>query len=134
MGNLLVKTAVLLAAYNGEKDLPLLLASLREQTSAFTVLMQDDGSKDGTKAILEDAAKQDLRFVFAAHQGEHLGPAGNFLSLLRQTDADRVLLCDQDDLWDPDKIDVLSRALDAAEAESGAETPIMVHSDCRLID
>ena len=135
MGYFLVKTAVLLAAYNGEKDLPLLLASLREQTfSAFTVLMQDDGSKDGTLALLEDAARQDPRFTLAARQGEHLGPAGNFLSLLRQADADRVLFCDQDDLWDADKIETLSRALDRAEEESGAETPILVHSDCRLID
>ena len=128
-------TVVLLAAYNGEKDLPLLLTSLREQTfSSFTVLMQDDGSSDGTKILLEETAKQDSRFLFGCHQGGHLGAAGNFLSLLRQADADRILFCDQDDLWEAEKIETLSRAMDQAEAESAPGTPLLVHSDCYLMD
>ena len=54
MGDFLVKTAVLLAAYNGIKNLPALLESLEAQTdSDFSVLMQDDGSEDGTQQLLE---------------------------------------------------------------------------------
>ena len=135
MGCHLVKTSVLLAAYNGSVYLPGLLDSLAAQTDPdFTVLMQDDGSSDNTPALLRSVSERDSRFVFAAEQGQHLGAAGNFISLLRQADADYVLLCDQDDIWEPDKIAVLKQAMQDMENRFGAETPLLVHSDCSLID
>lgn len=135
MGDYLVRTAVLLAAFNGSAHLSGLLESLRSQTDPdFFVLMQDDSSTDGTQTILSEAAARDSRFFFGAEQGMHLGAAGNFLSLLRQADADCFLLCDQDDVWEPDKIGVLKQALLDLENEYGRETPLLVHSDCSLID
>ena len=134
MGCHLVKTAVLLTAYNGSKHLPALLDSLLAQTDPdFTVLLQDDGSEDDTVALLSGICATDPRFSFGTEQGQHLGPAGNFLSLVRQTDADYTLLCDQDDLWEEDKIAVLKEAMKEMEAEYGAGTPLLVHSDCSLI-
>ena len=135
MGCHLVKTAVLLAAYNGSRFLPALLDSLKNQTDAdFTVIMQDDGSSDNTPELLRAAAEQDSRFVFGAEQGQHLGAAGNFISLIRQAGADRILLSDQDDIWEPEKIAVLKQALQEQEDRYGADTPLLVHSDCSLID
>ena len=135
MGDHLVKTAVLLAAFNGSAHLPGLLESLRSQTDRdFYVLMQDDGSTDGTQKILSEAAAQDVRFLFGSEQGFHLGAAGNFLSLIRQADADCCLLCDQDDVWEPEKVCVLKQALLDLGEQYGNETPLLVHSDCSLID
>ena len=135
MGDHLVKTVVLLAACNGEKNLPALLASLSAQTDPdFSVLFQDDGSADGTPALLAAWAEKDPRFSSGACPGQHLGAAGNFLSLLRQTDADLALLCDQDDLWAPEKILTLKAAMADAIEKYGPETPLLVHSDCSLID
>lgn len=131
----MVKTAVLLTAYNGSAHLPALLASLQAQSFPdFTVVMQDDGSDDNTPALLKELAERDPRFTFGAEQGQHLGAAGNFLSLIRQSDADYVLLCDQDDIWEPDKIALLKEAMDGLEKTYGAETPLLVHSDCSLMD
>ena len=131
----MVKTSVLLTAYNGSIHLPVLLESLAAQTDRdFTVLMQDDGSPDETPSLLSAIAKQDSRFVFGNEQGKHLGAAGNFLSLLRQSDADYVLLCDQDDFWESDKIAVLKQAILDLEEQFGAETPLLVHSDCSLVN
>ncbi len=130
-----MKTAVLLAACNGEKNLPALLDSLSSQTDPdFCVLMQDDGSTDGTPALLRSRADLDPRFSFGNNPGRHLGAAGNFLSLLSQTDADFALLCDQDDIWMPEKIGVLKQAMLEAVSADGAEKPILVHSDCSLVD
>ena len=130
-----MSTIVLLTAYNGEKQLPALLESLRTQTDPdFTVLWQDDGSIDGTAELLKQVSREDPRFQPGAEQRKHLGPAGNFLSLIRQADADRLLCCDQDDIWEPEKIAVLKRVMQEAESEYGAEMPILVHSDCSLID
>lgn len=134
MGGDLVKTVILLTTYNGSKHLPSLLDSLQNQTETdFTVLVQDDGSEDETVSILTALCEKDSRFSFGSEQGRHLGPAGNFLSLVRQTDADYVLMCDQDDFWEADKIAVLKQAMKEAEAEYGANTPLLVHSDCSLI-
>ena len=135
MGCHLVKTAVLLTAFNGGAHLPGLLDSLCAQSDPdFFVIMQDDGSTDGTPEILKNIASQDNRFVFGSEQGKHLGAAGNFLSLIRQADADCCLLCDQDDVWEPEKIAVLKQALQNLEKECGSGTPLLVHSDCSLID
>ena len=131
----MVKTAVLLTAYNGGAHLPALLESLTAQTDPeFTVLMQDDGSADDTPSLLSGIAERDSRFIFGNEQGRHLGAAGNFLSLLRQSDADYVLLCDQDDFWEPEKIAVLKQSILELEQQHGAGTPLLVHSDCSLID
>ena len=134
MGCHLVKTAVLLASFNGSAHLPALLDSLRSQTDPdFSVLMQDDGSTDRTPDLLKEVSLQDERFVFGSEQGKHLGAAGNFLSLIRQVDADCILLCDQDDIWEPEKIAVLKQAMLDLEKQYGSNTPLLVHSDCSLI-
>ena len=131
----MVKTSVLLTAYNGSIHLPVLLESLAAQTDRdFTVLMQDDGSTDETPSLLNDISERDSRFVFGSEQGQHLGAAGNFLSLLRQSDADYVLLCDQYDFWEPDKIAALKQAILDQEAQYGTDMPLLVHSDCSLVN
>lgn len=136
MGDHLVKTLILLTAYNGTAHLPALLTSLQQQTDPdFSVMMQDDGSSDETLSILQRTVEGDPRFYFGQEQGNHYGAAGNFCSLIRQSgDADRILLCDQDDVWEPEKLSVLKKELDRMESEYGAETPILVHSDCSLIN
>ena len=134
MGGDLVKTVILLAVYNGEKHLPAQLASLQAQTDPdFTVLYQDDGSSDRSGELLAGVSAADPRFQPGREAGRRLGPAGNFLSLLRQADADYVLLCDQDDLWEPNKLACLRQAMSAAETRWGKDLPLLVHSDCMLV-
>ena len=134
MGGHFLKTEVLLTAYNGSENLLALLSSLEAQTDPdFTVLMQDDGSDDGTPELLREISARDPRFAFGNEQGKHLGAAGNFISLIRQSKADRVLLCDQDDVWEPDKIALLKQALQDLEDQAGPSVPLLVHSDCSLI-
>ena len=128
-----MKTVILLAAYNGESFLPAQLASLSAQSfSDFSVLYQDDGSSDRTPEILAGWAEKDPRFLPGSEQGKHLGAKENFISLLRQTDAGRILLCDQDDLWEPDKLESLLAAADVNGADSSL--PLLVHSDASVID
>ena len=130
-----MNTVVLLTAYNGSKHLLALLDSLLCQTDPdFSVLLQDDGSEDETVSLLTDLCQKDPRFSFGSEQGRHLGAAGNFLSLIRQADADYCLLCDQDDVWEQEKIAALKQALQDLEKEYGSGTPLLVHSDCSLID
>ena len=118
---------ILLATYRGERFLPALTASLLAQTHRdFRVLWQDDGG--GTPPLPADE-----RFVPGAHQGRGFGAARNFFDLLTQATGD-VALCDQDDVWHADKLERGLNALRQAEAAYGADTPLLVHSDSRLID
>ncbi|MBQ8557076.1 MAG: glycosyltransferase family 2 protein [Clostridia bacterium] len=124
--------SVLLAAFNGEAYLPAQLDSIRHQTlTDWRVLWQDDGSADGTAALLQH---QDACFVPGCEQGLHLGAIGNFLSLLRQDDAPYAALCDQDDLWHADRLSRCMAAMQEAERLYGPDTPLLVHSDCRVVD
>ena len=136
MGDCVVKRVqVLLACYNGGPYLSRQLATLREQDDpCFSVLMQDDGSSDGTPFLLQEAAGEDERFHLTEENGQRLGAVGNFWSLLRQSDGELIALCDQDDEWDSCRLSRCREALDQAEARYGADTPLLVHSDCRLID
>ena len=135
MGLAMVKRIdVCMACYNGAAYLPAMLNSLRAQDDAdFRILMQDDGSADDTPRLLS-AAAADSRFVPAADSGRHFGAVGNFLSLLRQSDADYTALADQDDVWETNRLSACRAALADAEARYGTDTPLLVHSDCRLID
>ena len=123
--------SVLLATFEGMAHLPEQIATLRGQTADFRVLWQDDGSTDGTADFLASLA--DGRFTPGNQQGQHLGAAGNFLSLLRQDDAPYTALCDQDDLWQPEKLARCLAAMVQAEAAYGPDTPILVHHDCRVV-
>ncbi len=126
---------ILLAAYNGSLYLPDLLSSLTSQTEPnFSVLYQDDGSSDGTAALLEAQNALDPRFRPGLEQGRHMGAKKNFLSLLRQSSADLVFLCDQDDLWVPDKIRTLTEIYRRSSSELPEETPILIHSDAVVTD
>ena len=126
---------VLLAVCNGARWLPEQLRSLREQDdSAFTVLMQDDGSADSSPALLEAAAREDPRFRFAREGGRHLGAAGNFFSLLRQAEAPYAALCDQDDVWTRFRLSRCRTVMAQLEAVHGKDTPLLVHSDCAVTD
>lgn len=132
-----VVTEVLLACYNGETYLPELLASLRAQTVAdFRVLMQDDGSGDGTPALLRRQAEADSRFLLTEDESPSRvrGAVGNFWSLLRQAREDYTALCDQDDVWHTGRLQAGLEAMATAEARWGRETPLLVHSDARVVD
>ncbi|MFO1437035.1 MAG: glycosyltransferase family 2 protein [Verrucomicrobiaceae bacterium] len=54
--------AIVLPAYNEEKDLPALLDNIRKHVSSmpfgYTVIVVDDGSKDRTAAICEEKARE----------------------------------------------------------------------------
>ncbi len=105
-----MRTVVLLSCLNGARFLREQIESLLAQTlPGVEILARDDGSEDGTREILAEYAGCGLlRWT----EGGRLGAAKSFWSLLRSCpDADYYAFCDQDDVWDADKLETAVRAL-----------------------
>lgn len=104
--------AILLSTYNGSRFLNEQLASIHRQTGVdWQLWIRDDGSTDQTLSILKNAVSQDPRLHLVSDQS-NLGAAGSYLELMSSVgDAELYAFCDQDDVWDPDKLDRAKRAL-----------------------
>lgn len=112
----MTRITVLMATRNGAAHLPAQLGSIAAQTGAdWQLWVSDDGSTDGTPAILADFARTHPVRVL---EGPGRGAAANFMSLLCHPDlpAGPVALADQDDIWHAGK---LARAWAALEGVDG---------------
>ena len=98
---------VLLSTYNGERYLRQQIDSLLNQKNvSLRILARDDGSNDATMSILKEYA--DKHDIFSYYQGENCGPAKSFLDLISKAEkADYYALCDQDDIWEINHLEVL---------------------------
>ena len=94
---------VLLSTYNGMKYLDELVESLlAQQDVSLRILVRDDGSTDGTQAMLEQYQEKGILEWF---QGENVKPAQSFRELMKKAgDAEYYAFCDQDDYWLPQKL------------------------------
>ncbi len=96
--------SVCMATYNGEKylkeQIESILANLKQEDE---LLVSDDGSADDTWEILCQYRKKDPRIRLL--HGPGTGVIANFESVVRRAGGDILFLADQDDVWEPDKID-----------------------------
>lgn len=95
---------VLLATFNGDKYLDEQLESLACQEDVIVkVWVNDDGSTDGTLDILKTWQRKGLIKKISNSQG--VGSTAAFLGLLSEhSDSEYVAFCDQDDIWDENKL------------------------------
>ncbi len=96
--------SVAMCTYNGSQFLTRQLESIARQTLPVDELIVcDDGSTDNTLDILNHFSES-APFRMEIHRNEHnLGSTRNFEKCLGRCRGDILFLCDQDDLWNPDK-------------------------------
>lgn len=100
--------AVAMSTYNGADHVVAQLESALSQDGVdVRVYVRDDGSTDGTLDVLSPYERAGEIVLV---RGRNLGVVGSFMELLSlvPSDVPYVALCDQDDVWHPDK---LARAL-----------------------
>lgn len=111
------KVTLLLSTYNGGQFLLAQLNSLYNQTHQdIKILVRDDGSKDNTLELLK--AEHDKGKLELLHAEHNLGATNSFFVLLQTaaaTDTDYIAFCDQDDIWETDKIERAVSLLNAIE-------------------
>jgi glycosyltransferase involved in cell wall biosynthesis len=124
---------ILLCTFNGDRFLAEQLASLDRQTfTRWRLIVSDDGSTDGTRAILQafkDAHEPGRVDII---DGPRRGAQANFLFLACRGGpaSDYYAFCDQDDVWETDK---LARAVAILE-RTGPGVPALYGSRTSLID
>ena len=96
--------SVVVPCFNTAPYLPATLQSVGEQTfQDFEVLLVDDGSTDGTLAVLHAWAASDPRFkVIALGRNQGIVAARN--AALAVARGEYVALLDSDDVWTPDAL------------------------------
>lgn len=104
----IMKLSICIATYKGSQFIQEQLLSIFPQLQpGDEVLIADDGSPDDTveRAI---SLGHPIRLVGTARVG---GVVANFERVLRAASGDGVLLCDQDDVWLPGRLDAIRAAL-----------------------
>ncbi|WP_297368896.1 glycosyltransferase [Acidocella sp.] len=130
---------IAMAVYGGEHGgyLEQQLKTLFAQTNqAWRLLVRDDASPDRTLDILRAWRERYPERIVIIDENEprRLGFCGNFSRVLEVTQAQYVMLCDQDDLWYPDKVERAVQAMLKLEDQFGYDTPLLSHTDLRPVD
>lgn len=99
--------SIAMATYNGAKYIKEQIDSILNQTvQDFELVICDDGSTDDTVIILKEYALEDDRIRVFVNE-HNLGFKKNFENVICKTRGDYVALCDQDDIWLPDHLEIL---------------------------
>jgi rhamnosyltransferase len=130
-------TSIVLASFNGANFLSVQLDSLIAQSeSQWELLIRDDGSTDDTLNIIKDYQQKDNRIqLLDQTQGVSGSALANFSTLLSdayEQDAEYVFCCDQDDVWEPDKLQLMLARLKQLEGKYKA--PSLLHHDLAVVN
>ena len=119
--------SIALCTYNGSKFLREQLQSLANQTLLpFEVIVTDDCSTDNTISIIREFAKVLNIKTFA--NDFPLKVTKNFEKAVSLCSGDIILMCDQDDIWHPDKLAKISQYF------QDNPNQLAVFSDADLVD
>lgn len=117
--------SIALCTYNGEKFIRQQLNSILAQTyQNIEIIAVDDFSVDGTVNILKEYSALDSRVNVFTNE-VNLGYTNNFEKALNLCSGELIAICDQDDIWHPDKLKIQSETISTHE---------LVYHDSEFID
>ena len=117
--------SIALCTYNGEQYLAEQLESLVNQSYRnLEIVVNDDRSSDRTWEILKSFADRDQRITIVKNE-KNLGYVKNFEKAIYSCKGQYVALCDQDDVWDLNKIELMVNE---------SKGRLLIYHDSELID
>jgi glycosyltransferase involved in cell wall biosynthesis len=127
-----LRTSIAVCTYNGERFLQQQLDSLLAQSlRPDEIVLRDDASSDGTMQLVDDfvarAHALGIR-VDARRNASNLGYRRNFEQAIQACTGELIFLCDQDDVWESQKLQTF---VDRFQAVPDL---LLLNSDARLID
>ena len=138
MSDNLIKVAIIMSTYNGEKYLREQIDSILNQKNVDVELfIRDNGSSDSTAEIISDYAVKNHNVIFWNKDSIiNRGIRDSFLTLLKEvcdeyTDINYFAFADQDDVWKSEK---LYAAVKMIEENADRETPTLYYSNKTFVD
>ncbi len=103
-----MKISICMATYNGEKYIFEQLESILNQISGFDeVIISDDSSNDKTIDAIKSF--KDRRIILIENQ-KFNNPTSNFENAINNATGDIIVLSDQDDIWESNKIEIVKQS------------------------
>lgn len=105
--------SVAMAVYNGEKYIAKQLDSIVNQTMAPTeIVITDDSDNEDTYNIIKKYIEKykNIKWIYIKNEAR-LGYCKNFFKAINETTGDIIFLSDQDDIWELDKIEKMSKCI-----------------------
>jgi glycosyltransferase involved in cell wall biosynthesis len=101
--------SVCMATYNGSRFIKEQLESILGQLLADEeLIISDDGSTDDTLAVISEFNDPRLRLL----KGRNFkSPIRNFEYAIQHADGEIIVLADQDDIWQPGRLDLVRKKL-----------------------
>lgn len=126
------RLSIVMCTYNGAAYLqPQLDSLLAQSLRPDEIVIGDDGSTDASMDMLQAFAVRARDAGIAVRllrHRENMGYVDNFSAGLRAATGEVLFLCDQDDVWQADK---LARMSERFEQHPSL---LLLHSDARLVD
>ena len=121
------KINILMATYNGRRYVAKQVESILNQTyKDFRLIISDDGSTDSTVKILQEYEEKDSR-VEVYSQQKNQGVISNFEFLVNKVRSELFMFSDQDDIWEPDKIEKTLKKMEEDDLD-------LVYTDLEVVD
>jgi glycosyltransferase involved in cell wall biosynthesis len=117
--------SVCMATYNGERFIVRQLDSVIKQLGPEDeVIVVDDGSKDNTVKVIRDTYDDRVK-VYVNER--NLGVIHSFEKAISLAKGDILFLCDQDDVWEDDKVETVLHAFKEQDS-------VLVVHDALVVD
>ena len=112
---------VCIPTFNGEEYIGAQLESILVSPLIGEIIVSDDGSEDQTIDVVKSFNDERVKVV----EGPRQGLIKNYEYLFSIAAGDYIFLADQDDVWLPEKVEVMLEHLQDAD---------MVVCDCKVVD
>lgn len=135
-----IKIVVCLSVYNGSLYLQEQLISIANQSCDFSKMIlciRDDDSSDESKKVIQGFTRRTSLKVMVLTDKTNLGVKKSFELLMSKAidlDAKYIMFCDQDDVWNKDKIEKTYNKMKELEKIYSKDIPLLVHSDLKVVD
>ena len=130
-----MKISVGLIVYNGARYMCTQLDSILAQTQTVDeIIICDDASSDTTKEILEEYKKNYPNLFFLHYNNKNIGATKNIEKAIKACSGDIILLADQDDYWESNKVETILKWFEANPTMNGVFTNGSLMNSNEILD
>lgn len=124
--------SICMATYNGAQFVVRQLDTVLKQLNQNDeVIIVDDGSKDNTVAIIKETFGDQVQVYV---NEKNLGVIHSFERAISLANGDILFLCDQDDLWEDNKVELVLKAFEEQDAALVVHDAYVVDGELEIIN